>query len=1234
VTDQHGTHLSDEDLHNLVESRQRAADGQADAASDGTSDAQRHADTCPRCGSRLQQLVAAELKLKRLAPVDRTSSSATCPPENKWALLAAGVSADAEAQDLVQHAAHCDHCGSLLRQIVQDFEAPTRQDEEEILSKLRSNGKEWQQELATRLRKSTRPLDSQAAISLKPRKPVFSFPRWAVASTVALIAATFVWWLVSTRSYSADRLLAKAYSEHRILAMRIPGAEFGPVKTVRGRGESHLERPPALLDAEAIIAAKLASSPDSAKWLQAKGRAELLEDNYSGAIESLRRAVDLQPGLPSLNIDLAAAYFRRGEAEGQATDFGNAIELLSRELAQHPDDKVALFNRAIVLERMAFYTQAIEDWDRYLRLDPQGEWSKEAHDRLTNVQKKVQSSKEKSGPLLSPTELARLVSSNELLATQIVDQRIEEYRELAAEEWLPGIFPIDPHVHSVNDDLRSALQFVSRISKLRHDDDWLRVLLDDPSTTQLAPAARAFRNASLAIKEGQYDVALKEAGLAEHLFQEIGNSAGIFGARYEKAFALQFSGRPRDCAKYAAKTSSLMASQTRLHYPLLHIQFKIETGICQNLAGDFGAARETLAAASRLAASSSYRLAYLRAMTMTATVLWSEGEEDAAWNMLVNGVGGCVAEGCPTMRAYSFYANMDEFAEDDGQAFLQTVAAQEAVETLHQDNDHLMRALEHNRLAKAAANAGLQQKAILNFEVARQLMASVSPSDFSKNYETEIAVNLAQLSAERGNSASALHDLMEVQARVLTNSDPYLKVDFYETLATLQMRSGDLDKAEDSLNRAAGIASQESCSLSSNREHLFWRKRSARTFRKLVEIDLRRQAPIEALERWEWYLAAAPCSAVDGRTGKRSSLVIDGNRAPPLSIPHQVVTALGDLRNVTFLSYAVLPDEIAIWVYDDRGVFSFNIPGVPSDLTHLANQFTRLCSNPSTDTGSLENVSQRLYNLLFAPIENHLDSSRILIIEGDDDVTGLPFQALQDRSGSYLADRYTFVYSSGLYGWAASRQNVDLRSGGRALVVGLSDGVSGGKDAQLHGLTSLPDVSEETQFVAHAFRSPVLLEGPAATLPNLEREIRSALVFHYAGHGLVTRQRVGLLLASSDGEATTFLDASELGPLLLGKTQLAVLSACATGGSDTSEGLSDPDSLARAFLDAGVPHVVASRWNVNSGVTLNLMEKFYGAIQRGTQVPAALAEAARAIRTAKATNHPYYWAAFSAFGKT
>jgi CHAT domain-containing protein len=113
-----------------------------------------------------------------------------------------------------------------------------------------------------------------------------------------------------------------------------------------------------------------------------------------------------------------------------------------------------------------------------------------------------------------------------------------------------------------------------------------------------------------------------------------------------------------------------------------------------------------------------------------------------------------------------------------------------------------------------------------------------------------------------------------------------------------------------------------------------------------------------------------------------------------------------------------------------------------------------------------------------------------------------------------------------------------------------------------------------------------------------------------------------------------FLDASELRPPLLRQIQLAVLSACATGGSDTSEGLGDPDSLARAFLDAGVPHVVASRWDVNSEVTMHFMKEFYGAIQKGAQVPAALADAARVIRTAKATNHPYYWAAFSAFGKT
>ena len=75
----------------------------------------------------------------------------------------------------------------------------------------------------------------------------------------------------------------------------------------------------------------------------------------------------------------------------------------------------------------------------------------------------------------------------------------------------------------------------------------------------------------------------------------------------------------------------------------------------------------------------------------------------------------------------------------------------------------------------------------------------------------------------------------------------------------------------------------------------------------------------------------------------------------------------------------------------------------------------------------------------------------------------------------------------------------------------------------------------------------------------------------------------------------------------------------------------DFDSLARVFLSRGVPHVIASRWNVDSNSTVLLMEEFYERLLAGSTVPQALAFAEAALR--QRAPHPYYWAAFDAFGQ-
>jgi hypothetical protein len=61
--------------------------------------------------------------------------------------------------------------------------------------------------------------------------------------------------------------------------------------------------------------------------------------------------------------------------------------------------------------------------------------------------------------------------------------------------------------------------------------------------------------------------------------------------------------------------------------------------------------------------------------------------------------------------------------------------------------------------------------------------------------------------------------------------------------------------------------------------------------------------------------------------------------------------------------------------------------------------------------------------------------------------------------------------------------------------------------------------------------------------------------------------------------------------------------------------------------------VVASRWNVDSQATSRMVACFYKQLLAGASVAESLRSAGESIRETAGWSHPYYWAAFSAFGR-
>ncbi len=181
----------------------------------------------------------------------------------------------------------------------------------------------------------------------------------------------------------------------------------------------------------------------------------------------------------------------------------------------------------------------------------------------------------------------------------------------------------------------------------------------------------------------------------------------------------------------------------------------------------------------------------------------------------------------------------------------------------------------------------------------------------------------------------------------------------------------------------------------------------------------------------------------------------------------------------------------------------------------------------------------------------------------------------------------------------------------------------------------LPDADREAQWVGTLFSDSVLLLGRDATADAILRHLSQTVTFHFAGHAISGPDGTGLEVTADtplEDSPNSLLGPDRIAMADLHSLRLAVLSACSTGRSG-EYGFAEPGNLAAAFLRAGVPDVLASRWNVDSSATARFMSLIYPALTRGGSITNSLVVASRQAGSYPGSSHPYFWAAFSVYGR-
>jgi CHAT domain-containing protein/tetratricopeptide (TPR) repeat protein len=296
-------------------------------------------------------------------------------------------------------------------------------------------------------------------------------------------------------------------------------------------------------------------------------------------------------------------------------------------------------------------------------------------------------------------------------------------------------------------------------------------------------------------------------------------------------------------------------------------------------------------------------------------------------------------------------------------------------------------------------------------------------------------------------------------------------------------------------------------------------------------------------------------------------------------------------------------------------------------------------------------AGQELRRLVWDPLAAHVAGARVILISPDGPLLRLPLVALPGpQPNSYLIEQVAIACVPvpqrlpELLAAPASATETpsllvvgDVNYGGNpgVAVAAVSRSAPGGSGLDgLHSWKALPATGREARAIGDLFRHAhrdakvTELSGDAATEAAVRAQVGKHRYLHFATHGFYDPPGLRSALAataSSHGrdlggrqdptgwtpgllsglvltganqtpdpdQDDGILTALELAGLDLGRTDLAVLSACQTGLGEAKAGGEGLLGLQRAFQTAGARTVVASLWSVDDAATQKLMTRFY-----------------------------------------
>ncbi len=1093
--------------------------------------------------------------------------------------------------------------------------------------------------------------EGRKTIPFVPRPPRFSssiYLKIAAAVVVAVGAGLTVWWLSADRSVVGRAMLAlnAAHKDQRTVEARISELGYAPAIQLRG-AQPEIDYASRNL-AERLLLEAISERPDAASH-HALGRLYLAEGKLDEGQDQFEKAKALGGGGARLESDFGALMLERGKATqpndaGKAAEyFGKSLQHLERALKADASLPEALFNRALAYQHLVL-PQAKDAWRAYLEKDSTSPWADEARRNLKMVEEQETNISQQGGQLHESFAKAYQAGNAEAAWAAFSRGRART-GNVIAEQLLDEHLDYAERGHNAEAaDRLLMLSFAGEVEASRGGDQYTSDLAAAYSRAR-GEQRKALARARLAKRQGieHYDNSEFEAAIA--LFAE---AAGVFARAGDACEALLAESWIGYC-----ELRIPLAEQSRRRFERLSEVFE-EKGYKSMLAQSLHALGDSRTSDEELSQALDYAARALKV---------SEQAQDDVTKVR------CLQLFVSMHLRFGNYVESLKYAHDAISLAQRVPFDPKLIWTFYHEV-----ALVFHRLNLPNAALEFEREALRLAEESKwPVIISRSHSRFGVIHEArrdyDAAIRSGILSIEAGQNIEG------ELSRLSTLSHASLR------LGHLYRLGGDFDRAlasyDDALRmferlglgiylyetrkgrfRALAARSDNAAAGAELTEML----RLFEEYRGKIKEERNRNAFFDA--EHDTYDLATDFAYTKEGDKQRSLEYAEASRARSLlnllhtapqmtdggrvNIKNPLITRpllLSEIREhlperAQLLMHAVLEDKLISWVVTRDGVES-HVQGITADeLGVKVNAFLREIAK--ADGGETGDAARELYAILISPVERWLHEGRQLCIVPDKMLSHLPYAALvSPSSGKFLVEKYTSIVSPSASIFVACTMEARLRSVLREGGV-VSVGNPTFSRRQFPDLQDLPSAAREAEHVAYYYNSTPIV-GAGAREERVRAAMVNAEVIHFASHYVADERSPllsRLLLAdvgrgpSPPSDSDGVLQAAEVYEMKLPRTRLVVLSACQTGVEQALRG-EGAIGMARSFLSAGVPLVVASLWPVETDSTAELMIKFHRyRKQDGLTSAEALRRAQQDMLRDPdvAKRRPHAWASFVAYG--